>query len=244
MPYNCRIAPEPAWGAPDPMLILVAEDEAKTARFLCKGLVENGYETEWVQDGEAALNAALRQDPGLIILDIMLPRRDGWSVLAELRKAGRSTPVIFLTARDDVEDRVKGLDLGADDYLVKPFAFSELMARVRALSRRGGGTAREVVYQVADLAVDPLHHQAERAGRRLSLSPKEFDLLAFLASHPGEALSRALIAEKVWDMRFDGDTNVIDVAIRRLRTKVDAGFSPRLIHTVRGVGYVMERRSG
>jgi len=224
------------------MLILVAEDEAKTARFLCKGLAENGYETEWVRDGEEALAAGLGREHDLVVLDIMLPERDGWSVLTELRKAGKTTPVIFLTARDEVEDRVRGLDLGADDYLVKPFAFSELMARVRALTRRGGTAPGEVMYRVADLVVDPVRHRVERSGEKLALSPKEFDLLAFLASHPGEVLGRALIAERVWDMRFDGDTNVIDVAIRRLRTKVDTGFAPRLIHTVRGVGYVMEQR--
>ncbi len=224
------------------MQILLAEDEAKTARFVRKGLAEHGYDVEWARDGREALAAGLRRDYDLIVLDIMLPGRDGWDVLVELRKAGKTTPVICLTARDDVEDRVKGLDLGADDYLVKPFAFSELLARVRALARRGG-PSREVLYRVADLVVDPLHHQAERAGRKLALSPKEFDLLAFLASHSGEALSRSLIAEKVWNMRFEGDTNVIDVAIRRLRTKVDTSFEPRLIHTVRGVGYVMAERT-
>lgn len=224
------------------MQILLAEDEAKTARFVRKGLAEHGYDVEWARDGDEALAAGLRRDYDLIVLDIMLPGRDGWDVLVELRKAGKTTPVICLTARDDVEDRVKGLDLGADDYLVKPFAFSELLARVRALARRGG-PSREVLYRVADLVVDPLHHQAERAGRKLALTPKEFDLLAFLASHSGEALSRSLIAEKVWDMRFEGDTNVIDVAIRRLRTKVDTAFKSHLIHTVRGVGYVMEERT-
>lgn len=224
------------------MSILLAEDETKTARFLRKGLAENGYEVDWANDGEAALQAALHGHHDLIILDIMLPRRDGWSVLGELRKAGNATPVLFLTARDEVEDRVRGLDLGADDYLVKPFAFSELLARVRALARRGSGAPGEVRYEVADLVIDAVHHQAERSGQRLALSPREFDLLAFLAAHAGEVHSRAAIAKEVWGMRSEGDTNVIDVAIRRLRTKADIPFTPRLIHTVRGVGYVLERR--
>ncbi|MGH8128901.1 MAG: response regulator, partial [Gammaproteobacteria bacterium] len=216
------------------MSILLAEDEPKTARILRKGLAEKGYTVDWVGDGEAALEAGLHGGHDLIILDIMLPGRDGWSVLVELRKAGKVTPVLCLTARDEVEDRVRGLDLGADDYLVKPFAFSELLARVRALARRGSGPPGEVRYQVADLMVDPVHHKAERAGRPLTLSPKEFDLLAFLAAHAGEVHSRAAIAREVWGMRAESDTNVIDVAIRRLRTKADIPFVPHLIHTVRG----------
>lgn len=224
------------------MSILLAEDETKTARFLRKGLAENGYAVDWAGDGEAALEAGLHGNHDLIILDVMLPGRDGWSILGELRKAGNTTPVLFLTARDEVEDRVRGLDLGADDYLVKPFAFSELMARVRALTRRGSGPLSEVRYEVADLVVDPLHHQAERSGQRLALSPREFDLLAFLAEHAGEVHSRAVLAKAVWNMRFEGDTNVIDVAIRRLRSKADIPFDTRLIHTVRGVGYVLEWR--
>lgn len=222
------------------MLILVAEDEAKTARFLHKGLAESGHVVNLVGDGEAALEAGLCRDHDLIVLDIMLPGRDGRSVLAELRKAGNTTPVIFLTARDEIEDRVRGLDLGADDYLVKPFAFSELLARVRALTRRGSGPPRGARYQVADLVVDSVRHRAERAGQDLGLSPKEFALLALLASHAGEVMSRAVITEKVWDMHFDSDMNVIDVAVARLRAKVDAPFTKKLLHTVRSVGYVLE----
>ncbi len=224
------------------MLILVAEDEPKTARFLCKGLGENGHVVDWASDGEAALEAGLCRDHDLIILDVMLPRRDGWNVLVELRQAGNTAPVLFLTARDEVEDRVRGLNLGADDYLVKPFAFSELLARVRALARRGSGPSREVRYRVADLVVDSVRHRAERAGQELGLSPKEFALLALLAGHAGEVISRAIIAEKVWDMHFDSDMNVIDVAVARLRAKVDAPFTKKLIHTVRSVGYVLDSR--
>jgi two-component system copper resistance phosphate regulon response regulator CusR len=224
------------------MLILIAEDEPKTARFLRKGLTENGYVVDWASDGEAALEAGLCRDHDLIILDVMLPRRDGWNVLVELRKAGNTAPVLFLTARDEVEDRVRGLNLGADDYLVKPFAFSELLARVRALARRGNGPPREVRYRVADLVVDSVRHRAERAGQDLGLSPKEFALLALLASHAGEVISRAIIAEKVWDMHFDSDMNVIDVAVARLRAKVDAPFTKKLLHTVRSVGYVLDSR--
>ena len=172
----------------------------------------------------------------------MLPRRDGWNVLVELRQAGNTAPVLFLTARDEVEDRVRGLNLGADDYLVKPFAFSELLARVRALARRGSGPSREVRYRVADLVVDSVRHRAERAGQELGLSPKEFALLALLAGHAGEVISRAIIAEKVWDMHFDSDMNVIDVAVARLRAKVDAPFTKKLLHTVRSVGYVLDSR--
>ncbi len=224
------------------MLILIAEDEPKTARFLRKGLTENGYVVDWASDGEAALEAGLCRNHDLIILDVMLPRRDGWNVLVELRKAGNTAPVLFLTARDEVEDRVRGLNLGADDYLVKPFAFSELLARVRALARRGNGPPREVRYRVADLVVDSVRHRAERAGQELGLSPKEFSLLALLASHAGEVISRAIIAEKVWDMHFDSDMNVIDVAVARLRAKVDAPFTKKLLHTVRSVGYVLDSR--
>ncbi len=224
------------------MLILIAEDEPKTARFLRKGLTENGYVVDWASDGETALEAGLCRDHDLIILDVMLPRRDGWNVLVELRQAGNTVPVLFLTARDEVEDRVRGLNLGADDYLVKPFAFSELLARVRALARRGNGPPREVRYRVADLVVDSVRHRAERAGQDLGLSPKEFALLALLAGHAGEVISRAIIAEKVWDMHFDSDMNVIDVAVARLRAKVDAPFTKKLLHTVRSVGYVLDSR--
>jgi two-component system copper resistance phosphate regulon response regulator CusR len=172
----------------------------------------------------------------------MLPQRDGWSILAELRRSGKQTPVLFLTARDAVPDRVKGLELGADDYLVKPFAFSELLARVRSVLRRRAGKAPDVL-RIGDLEVDLLRHKATRGGKRLDLTAKQFALLALLARRSGEVLSRTLIAEQVWDMNFDSDTNVVDVHVRRLRAKVDDPFEQKLIHTVRGAGYVLEERS-
>jgi two-component system copper resistance phosphate regulon response regulator CusR len=177
----------------------------------------------------------------LIILDVMLPKRDGWSIISQIRKEGKQTPILFLTARDTVQDRVKGLELGADDYLVKPFAFSELLARVRAILRRGPARQAETL-RIADLDLDLLRHKATRAGKLLDLTPKEFLLLSLLARRKGEVLSRTLISEQVWDMNFDSDTNVVDVAIRRLRRKMDEPFSKKLIHTIRGVGYVLEER--
>lgn len=223
------------------MLILVAEDDEKTGYFLRTGLNEAGYVVDVVQDGEAALENALARDYDLIILDVMLPARDGWNVLGELRRVQSPAPVLFLTARDEIADRVRGLDIGADDYLVKPFAFSELLARVRVLTRRGH-QPRPERYEIADLVVDPTRRRAARAGRDLSLTPKEFSLLSLLASRVGEVVSRAIIAEKVWDMHFASDMNTIDVAVARLRAKVDAPFPRKLLHTVRSVGYVLEVR--
>jgi two-component system, OmpR family, copper resistance phosphate regulon response regulator CusR len=223
------------------MRILVVEDQAKTAKFLKKGFEESGFVVDVAVDGLSGLHLARELRFELIILDVMLPGLDGWSVLAGLREAGKQTPILFLTARDAVRDRVKGLELGADDYLVKPFAFSELLARVRTVLRRGGPRLPEVL-RVADVEVDLLHHRATRAGRRLDLTPKEFALLALLARRAGEVLSRALIAAEVWDMGFDGGSNFVDVHVRRLRSKVDDPFDRKLIHTVRGVGYVLEER--
>lgn len=223
------------------MLILVAEDDEKTGYFLRTGLNEAGYVVDVVQDGEAALENALARDYDLIILDVMLPARDGWNVLSELRRAQSPVPVLFLTARDEIADRVRGLDIGADDYLVKPFSFSELLARVRVLARRGH-QPRPECYEIADLVVDPTRRRAARADRDLSLTPKEFSLLSLLASRVGEVVSRAIIAEKVWDMHFASDMNAIDVAVARLRAKVDAPFPRKLLHTVRSVGYVLEAR--
>jgi two-component system, OmpR family, copper resistance phosphate regulon response regulator CusR len=223
------------------MKLLVIEDERKTAAYLRKGLTENGFAVDAAGRGEDGLRLAREDGYDLIILDVMLPGQDGWSVLAELRRAGLHTPVLFLTARDAVRDRVKGLELGADDYLVKPFAFSELLARVRSILRRGPPRPPETV-RVADVELDLLRQRATRAGRRLDLTPKEFGLLSLLARRAGEVLSRALIAEQVWDMTFDSGSNFVDVHVRRLRSKVDDPFERKLIHTVRGVGYVLEER--
>jgi two-component system copper resistance phosphate regulon response regulator CusR len=222
--------------------ILVVEDERKTAAYLRKGLSESGYVVDVCAEGVDGLHAALTADHDLIILDVMLPGRDGWSILSTLRQKNKEVPVLFLTARDAVADRVKGLELGADDYLVKPFAFSELLARVRTILRRGSARHPENI-RVSDLEIDLLRHRATRGGQRLELTPKEFQLLALLARKTGEALSRTLIAEQVWDMNFDSDTNVVDVHVRRLRAKMDDPFARKLIHTVRGLGYVLEERS-
>ena len=221
------------------MRILIVDDERKTADYLHKGLSESGYIVDVACNGEDGLHLGLSEFYDLIVLDVMMPGRDGWSVLASLRRAGRSTPVLFLTARDTVEDRVKGLEAGADDYLVKPFAFSEFLARVRSILRRGPNRKPETV-TVADLELDLLRHKASRGGKRLDLTPKEFALLSLLARRKGEVLSRTLISELVWEMHFDSDTNVVDVAVRRLRAKADEPFPLKLIRTVRGVGYVLD----
>ncbi len=223
------------------MHILIAEDEAKTSAYLVKGLTENGYTVDTAADGRGALRLAQEHVYDALVMDVMLPLLDGWSVVQALRAAGNRTPVLFLTARDRVEDRVRGLELGGDDYLVKPFAFSELLARLRSLLRRGSQFQSEVL-RVADLAIDPVRHQVERAGQKLHLTPKEFALLALLARKPGRVLARVEIAESVWGVDFDTQTNVVDVVIRRLRAKVDAPFDCPLIHTMRGMGYVLEKR--
>lgn len=223
------------------MRILIVEDEPKSIAFLREGLSEAGFNVDVAENGVDGRFKALNMDYDLIILDAMLPGLDGWSILRELRAGGCPIPVLFLTARGDVTDRVKGLELGADDYLVKPYAFSELLARVRALLRRRGERQPEVV-QIADLSVDLIARRAARGSVRLDLAPQEFALLSLLARRQGEVLSRLVIAEQVWDMNFDSDSNVVDVAVRRLRRKVDDPFDVKLIHTVRGMGYVLEAR--
>jgi len=223
------------------MKILIVEDEPKTGDYLRQGLAEAGFVVDLARDGLDGLHLAQSGEYDLIVLDVMLPRLDGWGVLETLRRAGREMPVLFLTARDQVEDRVRGLELGADDYLVKPFAFSELLARVRTLLRRGRSKEPEVL-RAADLELDLLRRRVLRAGQRIDLTAKEFALLELLLRRQGEVLPRSLIASQVWDMNFDSDTNVIEVAVRRLRAKVDEPFEPKLIRTVRGMGYVLEAR--
>ncbi|MGZ2748167.1 heavy metal response regulator transcription factor IrlR [Burkholderia stagnalis] len=222
------------------MRILIVEDEPKTGTYLRKGLTEAGFVADWVEDGITGLHQATTEDYDLVILDVMLPGKDGWSVLEHLRRT-RETPVLFLTARDDVGDRVKGLELGADDYLAKPFDFVELVARVRSILRRGQ-PRESTVLKVADLELDLTRRKATRQGDTILLTAKEFSLLWLLMRREGEILPRATIASQVWDMNFNSDTNVVDAAIRRLRVKVDDPYEPKLIHTVRGMGYVLELR--
>ena len=221
------------------MKILVVDDEAKTAKFLKKGLAEAGFVVDVATNGLDGLQMAQDLDFDLVILDVMLPGLDGWQVLARLRQSGRATQVLLLTARDAIDERVRGFDLGADDYLVKPFAFSELLARSRSLMRRSPSRLQATI-RMADLEIDFLRHRATRGGQRLDLTAKEFLLLSLLARRAGEVLSRTLIAEAVWDMNFDSDTNVVDVNVRRLRSKVDDPFPQKLIQTIRGAGYVLE----
>ncbi len=223
------------------MKILIAEDDRNNAAYLRKGLRECGYAVDLAENGADALFLASTGDYDVIVLDVMLPQRDGWSILATLRSLGQRTPVMFLTACDAVSDRVKGLELGADDYLVKPFMFSELLARVRAVLRRGPGRQLETL-SIADLKVDLLQQKVSRGAGRIELTNKEYRLLALLARRAGETLSRTQIAEQVWDMNFDSNTNVVDVSIRRLRSKIDDPFDTKLIHCARGRGYVLEAR--
>jgi two-component system copper resistance phosphate regulon response regulator CusR len=222
------------------MKLLIVEDEVKTGDYIRQGLTEAGFVADLARNGRDGHHLASTQSYDLILLDVMLPDIDGWKIVRSLREAGNATPVLFLTAKGSVEDRVKGLELGADDYLLKPFSFSELLARVRSLLRRAGGTMTSDRLEVEDLVLDLARRRATRAGSRLNLTNKEFVLLELLVRRRGEVLPRSLIASLVWDMNFDSDTNVIDVAIRRLRAKVDDPFSSRLIRTVRGMGYVLD----
>jgi two-component system copper resistance phosphate regulon response regulator CusR len=218
--------------------ILIVEDEPKIASFVRRGLIENGFVVDVAENGEQGLEYALARRVDLIILYVVLPQRDGWSLLMELRRADVQTPVLFLTARDNVSDRVKGFDLGADDYLIKPFHFSELLARVRSLMQRRP-ERRETTISVGDLEIDPRRHKVTRSGTALSLTRKEFSLLLYLASSPGDVVSRTEIVEKIWEINFDTGTNALDVMMRRLRAKVDDPFEKKMIQTIRGVGYVL-----
>lgn len=222
------------------MKLLVVEDEIKIGEYLRQGLTESGFQVDLVHTGLDGQHRALLEHYDLIILDVMLPDIDGWRIVQALREAQFSTPVLFLTARDSIEDRVKGLELGADDYLVKPFAFAELLARVRTLLRRGVTSVQNEFLRIANLELDLLRRRVRRGNVRINLTNKEFALLEFLVRRQGEVLPRSLIASQVWDMNFDSDTNVIDVAVRRLRAKIDDAYEPKLIHTVRGMGYVLD----
>jgi two-component system copper resistance phosphate regulon response regulator CusR len=223
------------------MRLLLAEDEKQAGEYLVKGLGESGYVVDWVRTGTDAVHLAKESEYDVIVLDVGLPQLDGWQVIERIRPEVK-TPVLFLTARDRIEDRVRGLELGGDDYLVKPFAFSELLARLHALQRRGKQQESDVL-KVGDLEVQTLRRRVERAGQRIDLTAKEYALLVLLMRRVGQVQSRTVIAEQVWDMNFDSDTNVVEVAVRRLRSKVDDPFEKKLIHTVRGFGYVLEERS-
>lgn len=222
------------------MKILIVEDEIKTGEYLRQGLREAGFNADLVHNGVDGLHLAQEGDYDLVILDVMLPGMDGWQVLTNLRRRGLEMPVLFLTAKDQVQDRIKGLELGADDYLVKPFSFAELLARARTILRRGRNRTEVTVLQVADLELDLLRRRVSRSGKRIDLTAKEFGLLELLMRRQGEVLPRSLIASQVWDMNFDNDSNVIEVAMRRLRAKIDDAYDAKLIQTVRGMGYVLE----
>ena len=222
------------------MRILLIEDEQKTGDYLKQGLSEAGYITDWVTDGFTGKQYALSEEYDVIIMDVMLPGMDGWHIIEAVRKSGKNMPILFLTARDQIEDRVKGLDLGADDYLVKPFAFAELLARIKSLLRRGQQREDHNLISIANLELDIRKRRVTRAGQRIDLTAKEFALMELFMRRRGEILPRALIASQVWDMNFDSDTNVVEVAIKRLRNKIDSNFTPKLIQNIRGMGYVLE----
>jgi two-component system, OmpR family, copper resistance phosphate regulon response regulator CusR len=220
------------------MRLLVIEDEPKTLAYLRKGLTESGFTVDTAASGTEGLQLAMSGDYDLLVLDVMLPGLDGWTVMRRLR-ARKSTPVLFLSARDDLEDRVQGLELGGDDYLVKPFAFVELLARIRTVLRRGPTRETEFLV-IGELEIDVVRRRVRRGSARIDLTSREFALLNLLARRRGEILSRTQIASFVWDMNFDSDTNVVEVAVRRLRAKVDDPFTHKMIHTVRGMGYVLD----
>lgn len=226
------------------MKLLIVEDEVKTGEYLSKGLTEAGFVVDLADNGMTGYHYAMTTDYDLLVLDIMLPDINGWEIVKLLRSAGKGMPILLLSALGTVEHRVKGLELGADDYLIKPFAFAELLARVRTLLRRGSVVMAESQFQVANLLLDVVTRRVTRSGVKITLTSKEFTLLEYFIRHSGEVLPRSLIASQVWDMNFDSDTNAIDVAVKRLRAKIDNDFEPKLIHTVRGVGYVLEAPDG
>lgn len=224
------------------MRILLVEDDKGIVRFLRKGLLENSYSVDVAADGEEGLNAILRMKYDLVVLDILLPKLDGREILKRVRSMGIRTPVLFLTAKDSEEDIVHGLNLGADDYLTKPFSFNELLARIQAILRRDKAVVHPSRLQVANLTLEPDGHRVFREKTKIELTPREYALLEFLIRHPGEILTRTMISEKVWDVHFDTSTNIIDVHVSHLRNKIDKDFEPKLLHTVKGVGYVLEDR--
>lgn len=221
------------------MRILVVEDQSKVARFIKKGLEEESYSVDWACDGVSAVDFAFASTYDLVLLDVMLPGKDGFMVCRELRDKGFKAPILMLTARDMVDDKLTGFDAGADDYLTKPFAFAELLARMRALLRRGNAAQGQIL-EADDLKLDLLRHEASRAGERIELTNKEFALLEYLLRNAGSVLTRTMIAEHVWDLNFDSESNVIDVYMNHLRKKVDGPFEKKMIHTIRGRGYVLK----
>ena len=224
------------------MRILLIEDDKGISRFIKKGLLENSFSIDVAYDGEEGLHSAVHMKYDLIVLDILLPKMDGREILKKLREREIQTPVIFLTAKDSESDIVKGLNLGADDYLTKPFSFSELLARIQAILRRGKTESLSARLQVANLNLEPDGHRVFREKTKIELTPKEYVLLEFFMRHPGEIITRTMISEKVWDVHYDTSTNIIDVHVSHLRNKIDKDFEPKLLHTVKGVGYVLEDR--
>lgn len=224
------------------MKLLIIEDEKKLAKYLKQGFEENSYAVDIAYDGTNGLHLATHEDYDLVILDIMLPEHDGREILRLIRDTGFKTPVIFLTAKDSIQDRVDGLNIGADDYIVKPFSFSELLARVRACLRRGISSNNSYQLQIADLMLDPVTRKVFREEKKIDLTPVEFSILEYLMRNPGKVVTRTMISEHVWDSNFESFSNVVDVHINKLRNKIDKNFDTKLIHTVRKVGYVLERQ--
>jgi heavy metal response regulator len=225
------------------MKILLVEDDKGIVRFVKRGLSENGYSVDVAPDGESGLHSALHKQYDLVILDILLPKMDGLEILKRVRERHLETPVIFLTAKDSEEDIVRGLNLGADDYLTKPFSFNEFLARIQAILRRGKAPAPSSRLQLANLILELDGHQVFRDRVRIELTPKEYALLEYLMRHPREIVTRTMISEKIWNYHFDTETNIIDVHVSHLRNKIDREFEPKLLHTVKGVGYVLEDRN-